>query len=129
MENIRVLIAKCGLDGHDRGAKVIARFLRDEGFEVIYSGLHNSADEIARIAVQEDVKGIGLSVMSGAHLTIFSDLIGELKLHNAEDIVLFGGGIVPDTDREFLKMNGVAAIFGPGSSLAEIGEWVRSNLS
>ena len=128
MPNARVLIAKSGLDGHDRGAKIVARSLRDQGCEVIYSGLHQSVQEITRTAIQEDVIGIGLSVLSGAHMTIFTELIKELRLKQAEDIIVFGGGIIPDPDIQVLKMQGVSEIFGPGSSLTEISDWVRDNI-
>ena len=129
MKNLRILIAKCGLDGHDRGAKVIARSLRDSGCEVIYSGLHQSVKEIARTAIQEDVMGIGLSVLSGAHITLFTDLINELKVQQAEDVIVFGGGIMSDADIYTLKSLGVAEIFGPGSSLSDIGNWVKENIT
>jgi len=128
MQNSRVLIAKSGLDGHDRGAKIVARSLRDQGCEVIYSGLHQSVREITRTAIQEDVIGIGLSVLSGAHMTIFTELIKELRLQQAEDIIVFGGGIIPDSDIQVLKMQGVSEIFGPGSSLSDISDWVRDNI-
>ena len=128
MQNSRVLIAKSGLDGHDRGAKIVARSLRDQGCEVIYSGLHQSVQEITRTAIQEDVIGIGLSVLSGAHMTIFTELIKELRLQQAEDIIVFGGGIIPDSDIQVLKMQGVSEIFGPGSSLSDISDWVRDNI-
>ena len=128
MQNSRVLIAKSGLDGHDRGAKIVARSLRDQGCEVIYSGLHQSVQEITRTAIQEDVIGIGLSVLSGAHMTIFTELLKELRLQQAEDIIVFGGGIIPDSDIQVLKMQGVSEIFGPGSSLSDISDWVRDNI-
>ena len=121
----RILIAKCGLDGHDRGAKIIARFLKDSGCEVIYSGLHRTVKETVRTAVQEDVKGIGLSILSGSHMLIFNELLEELRSQNAEDIVVFGGGIISPPDIQSLKSAGVAEIFGPGSSLSEILNWVN----
>ncbi len=124
----RVLIAKPGLDGHDRGAKVVARALRDAGCEVIYSGLHQTPEQIVEIAVQEDVDGIGLSVLSGAHLTVFPRVMEILKERGIDDIVVFGGGVIPDQDVETLKQAGLAEIFTPGTSLSDISEWVRDNL-
>ncbi len=126
---IRILVAKPGLDGHDRGAKVVARALSDAGFEVIYTGLHQTPDMIAAGAVQEDVDGVGVSILSGAHLTLFPAIIDALKARDAEDIVLFGGGIVPDEDIAELKELGVAQIFTPGTSTGEIARWVRENIS
>ncbi|NOX24147.1 MAG: cobalamin B12-binding domain-containing protein [Actinobacteria bacterium] len=124
----RVLIAKPGLDGHDRGAKVVARALRDAGCEVIYSGLHQTPEQIVEIAIQEDVDGIGLSVLSGAHLTVFPRVMEILKERGIDDIVVFGGGVIPDQDIETLKQAGLAEIFTPGTSLHDIAEWVRNNL-
>jgi isobutyryl-CoA mutase small subunit len=124
----RVLIAKPGLDGHDRGAKVVARALRDAGCEVIYSGLHQTPEQIVETAVQEDVNGIGLSVLSGAHLTVFPRVMELLKDRGIDDIVVFGGGVIPDRDIESLKEAGLAEIFTPGTSLNDIAEWVRNNL-
>ena len=124
----RILIAKPGLDGHDRGAKVIARALRDSGNEVIYSGLFQTPAQIVETALQEDVRGIGLSVLSGAHLTLFPKVVEELRNRGVEDIVVFGGGIIPDTDIPALKDAGMAEIFTPGASLAEIAEWVEENI-
>ncbi|VAW02220.1 B12 binding domain of Methylmalonyl-CoA mutase [hydrothermal vent metagenome] len=124
----RVLIAKPGLDGHDRGAKVVARALRDAGCEVIYSGLHQTPEQIVEIAIQEDVDGIGLSVLSGAHLTVFPRVMEILKERGIDDIVVFGGGVIPDQDIETLKQAGLAEIFTPGTSLNDIAEWVRNNL-
>lgn len=126
---VRILVAKPGLDGHDRGAKVVARALRDGGFEVVYTGLHQTPEMIARAAVDEAVDAVGLSIMSGAHNTLFPAVLGCLKALGAGDIVVFGGGIVPDDDRARLKQQGVAEIFGPGTALSEIVEWVRSNVS
>ena len=127
--SIRVLIAKPGLDGHDRGAKVVARALRDAGCEVIYSGLHQTPDQIARIAVDEDVDGVGLSTLSGAHLTLFPRVVEALAAHDAADIVVFGGGIIPDEDVEPLRKAGIAAVFTPGTPLEEIERWVAENLA
>ena len=120
----RVLIAKPGLDGHDRGAKVVARALRDAGCEVVYSGLHQTPDQIAITAIQEDVAGVGLSTLSGAHLTLFPRVVEALRDRGADDIVVFGGGIIPDEDVETLRGAGIAAIFTPGTSLDEIEAWV-----
>ena len=125
---LRILVAKPGLDGHDRGAKVIARALRDAGFEVIYTGLHQTPEMIARAAVQEDVDAVGLSIMSGAHNTLFPAVIDELKQRGAGDVVVFGGGIIPDADIERLKAAGVSGVFTPGASLAAIIQWVRDNV-
>jgi methylmalonyl-CoA mutase C-terminal domain/subunit len=122
------LIAKPGLDGHDRGAKVIARALRDAGFEVIYSGLHQTPEQIVATAIDEDVKAVGLSSLSGAHLTLFPKVVELLREHNAGDIVVFGGGVIPEVDVKTLQAAGLAAIFGPGTSLSEIAEWVRVNV-
>jgi len=120
----RILIAKPGLDGHDRGAKVVARALRDAGCEVIYTGLHQSPEQIAEVAIQEDVDGVGLSALSGAHLTLFPSVVNELRARGAEDIVVFGGGIIPDADVPRLEAAGIAHIFGPGTSLGVIQAWV-----
>ncbi len=125
---IRVLIGKVGLDGHDRGAKVVARALRDAGMEVIYSGLHQTPEMIVRSAIQEDVQCIGLSILSGAHMTLFPAIIELLKKENSSDIVVFGGGIIPKPDVEALKALGVQQIFLPGASTKEIVEWVRGNV-
>jgi methylmalonyl-CoA mutase, C-terminal domain len=125
----RILIAKPGLDGHDRGAKVIARALRDAGFEVIYSGLHQTPEQIAATAIDEDVAAVGLSSLSGAHLTLFPRVVELLREKKAADIVVFGGGVIPDADVETLKTAGLAAIFGPGTSLTDIAEWVRVNVA
>ncbi len=116
----RVLIAKCGLDGHDRGAKYIAKSLRDAGMEVIYTGIRLSPDDVARTAVQEDVDIVGLSLLSGAHNTLFPKLIEALKLHGGEDIPVFGGGVIPEADIPYLKSTGVKAVFTPGSSIQEV---------
>ena len=121
----RILIAKPGLDGHDRGAKVVARALRDAGCEVIYTGLHQTPANIATIAVQEDVDGVGLSALSGAHKTLFPAVVAELSSRDASDVVVFGGGIIPEADIPALHEAGVAMIFGPGTSLETIQKWVR----
>jgi methylmalonyl-CoA mutase C-terminal domain/subunit len=125
---IRVLIAKPGLDGHDRGAKVIARALRDAGVEVIYSGLHQTPEQVVETAAQEDVGGVGLSVLSGAHMTIFPRVVALLRERGIDDVVVFGGGIIPDEDIPVLKEAGLAAIFTPGTPLGEISEWVKANV-
>ena len=125
---IRVLVAKAGLDGHDRGAKVVARALRDAGFEVIYTGLHQTPEMIADAAVQEDVDAIGLSILSGAHMTLFPAVLAELRSRGGDDIVLFGGGIIPDEDRRSLETAGVAVLFTPGASTQEIVDWVRTHV-
>ena len=122
---IRVIVAKAGLDGHDRGAKVVARALRDAGVEVIYTGLHQTPEQIVAAAIQEDVDAIGLSVLSGAHMTLFAKLLELLKEQGADDIVVFGGGIIPDEDIEELSRMGVARIFTPGAPTTEIVAWVR----
>jgi len=125
---LRILVAKPGLDGHDRGAKIIARALRDAGMEVIYTGLHQTPEMIVNAAVQEDVDAIGLSIMSGAHMTLFSRVIELLKERDAADIVVFGGGIIPDEDIAELSRMGVAKIFTPGAPTHEIVDWVKSTL-
>lgn len=125
---LRILVAKPGLDGHDRGAKIVARALRDAGFEVIYTGLHQTPEMIAVAAIQEDVDAIGLSIMSGAHNTLFPAVLAELKKRGADDISIFGGGIIPDEDVEFLYSAGVKRVFKPGTPLAEIVDWVRGNV-
>lgn len=125
---IRVLIAKPGLDGHDRGAKVIARALRDAGMEVIYTGLRQTGDMIVSAAIQEDVDVVGLSILSGAHLHYFQEVTDKLKARGADDILIFGGGIVPDEDLPKLKEMGVAAIFTPGTSTQEVVKFLREAL-
>ena len=125
MGKIRVIVAKVGLDGHDRGAKVVARALRDAGVEVIYTGLHQTPEQIVAAAIQEDVDAVGLSILSGAHMTLFSRVIELLKERDAADIVVFGGGIIPDEDIEALSRMGVARIFTPGAPTTEIVAWVR----
>ena len=126
---VRCLIAKVGLDGHDRGAHVISRAFRDAGFEVIYSGLHRSPDEIVQAAVQEDVDVLGISILSGAHNTLVPKVVDGLKSYGAfDDTLVLVGGIVPDDDREELLEMGVAAVFGPGTSTRETIEFVRENV-
>ncbi len=125
---LRILVAKPGLDGHDRGAKIIARALRDAGFEVIYTGLHQTPEMIAEAAVQEDVDAVGLSILSGAHLTLFPAVIDELRQRGADDMIVFGGGIVPDDDVPALTQAGVARIFTPGATTQEIVAWVREHV-
>ncbi len=127
-KRLRILVAKPGLDGHDRGAKIIARALRDGGFEVIYTGLHQTPEMIAEAAVQEDVDAVGLSVLSGAHMTLFPEVIRLLKQRGAEDVAVFGGGIIPDDDAAKLKQQGVKEIFTPGASTDDIVKWVRENV-
>lgn len=122
---IRVLVAKPGLDGHDRGAKVVARALRDAGIEVIYTGLHQTPEMIVDAAIQEDVDAIGLSVLSGAHLTLFAAVIELLRAREAGDIIVFGGGIIPDEDVAELESLGVARVFTPGTTTTAIVDWVR----
>jgi methylmalonyl-CoA mutase C-terminal domain/subunit len=128
MSSIRVIIAKPGLDGHDRGAKVVARALRDAGVEVIYTGLHQTPEQIVSAALQEDADAIGLSILSGAHMTQFSRVLELLRERDAADITVFGGGIIPDADIAELEQMGVAKIFTPGATTTEIVEWVRSAL-
>ena len=123
-----MLVAKPGLDGHDRGAKVIARALRDAGHEVIYTGLHQTPEQIVETAIQEDADVIGLSVLSGAHMTLFKKLLGLLEERDARDIVVIGGGIIPEGDIPLLKELGVAEVFTPGAPTTKIVEWVRSNV-
>jgi methylmalonyl-CoA mutase C-terminal domain/subunit len=125
---IRVLVAKPGLDGHDRGAKVVARALRDAGFEVVYTGLHQTPEMIAAAAVQEDVDAVGLSIMSGAHNTLFPAVITALRARGADEIIVFGGGIIPDEDIERLRAAGVKGVFTPGTPLKTIIEWVHANV-
>jgi methylmalonyl-CoA mutase C-terminal domain/subunit len=122
---VRILMAKVGLDGHDRGIKVVARALRDAGYEVIYTGLRQTPEMVVDAAVQEDAQVIGLSLHSGAHMTLFPAVVNELKKRNATDIIVFGGGIIPDDDIEELKKQGVAELFTPGTPLQEIVEWLR----
>jgi len=128
-KRLRILVAKPGLDGHDRGAKIIARALRDGGFEVIYTGLHQTPEMIAEATVQEDADAVGLSILSGAHMTLFPEVIRLLKEKGAGDVAVFGGGIIPDEDAAKLKELGVKAIFTPGASTEDIVKWVRENVS
>src|SRR5206468_1395794 len=128
-DRIRIVIAKPGLDGHDRGAKVIARALRDAGMEVVYTGLHQTPEQIVQTVIQEDADAVGLSVLSGAHMTLFRRTIELLKEHQAEDVVVFGGGIVPDEDIPELEQAGVAKIFTPGATMEDIVQWVRTNVA
>lgn len=125
---IRILIAKPGLDGHDRGAKIIARALRDGGFEVIYTGLHQTPEMIAEAAVQEDVDAVGLSILSGAHMTLFPAIIDLMKQKGLNDVAVFGGGIIPEEDAAELKARGVHEIFTPGASTQDIINWARENI-
>src|SRR4030095_4265235 len=124
---IRVVVAKPGLDGHDRGAKVVARALRDAGMEVVYTGLHQSPEQIVEAALQEDADAVGLSVLSGAHMTLFARVVELLRERGADDIVVFGGGIIPEGDIPELERLGVRKIFTPGASMQAIVEWVRAN--
>ncbi|MGC4803682.1 cobalamin B12-binding domain-containing protein [Micromonospora sp. DT233] len=126
---IRVVVAKPGLDGHDRGAKVVARALRDAGMEVIYTGLHQTPEQIVETAIQEDADAVGLSVLSGAHMTLFKRVVELLAERDARDIVVFGGGIIPAADIPELQQLGVAKIFTPGATTQSIVEWVRSNIA
>ncbi len=127
-KRLRILVAKPGLDGHDRGAKIIARALRDAGFEVIYTGLHQTPEMIAEAAAQEDVDAIGLSILSGAHMTLFPAVLKLLRDKGIDDVVVFGGGIVPPEDIPELKQAGVREIFTPGASTDDIVQWVRANI-
>jgi methylmalonyl-CoA mutase C-terminal domain/subunit len=125
---IRVVVAKPGLDGHDRGAKVVARALRDAGMEVVYTGLHQTPEQIVETALQEDANAIGLSVLSGAHMTLFARVLELLKRKGAEDVVVFGGGIIPNEDIPKLAELGVAKVFTPGAPTQDIVNWVRANI-
>jgi methylmalonyl-CoA mutase C-terminal domain/subunit len=124
----RVVVAKPGLDGHDRGAKTITRALRDHGFEVIYTGLHQTPEQIAETVLQEDADAVGLSLLSGAHTTLFPRVIEELKARDLTDVLVFGGGVIPDADVRTLKQQGVAEVFQPGSSLRAISAWLENEL-
>jgi len=126
---VRILIAKAGLDGHDRGAKVIARALRDAGMEVIYTGLHQTTETIVRAAIQEDVDCIGLSILAGAHMTLFPDLLDKLKKEGADDISVFGGGTIPKDDIDALKKLGVKEIFIPGTHTQDVVSWIQKNIA
>ncbi|WP_432980144.1 cobalamin B12-binding domain-containing protein [Dactylosporangium sp. CA-233914] len=124
----RVVIAKPGLDGHDRGVKIVARALRDAGMEVIYTGLHQTPEQIVETAIQEDADAVGLSVLSGAHMTLFRRVVELLAERGAADVTVFGGGIIPDEDVPELQRLGVAAVFTPGATTQSIVEWARANL-
>ena len=128
-KRLRILVAKPGLDGHDRGAKIIARALRDAGFEVIYTGLHQTPEMIAEAALQEDVDAVGLSILSGAHMTLFPAIIGLLAEKGLGDVAVFGGGIVPEEDIPGLKAAGVLEIFTPGASTEDVVRWVREHIA
>jgi methylmalonyl-CoA mutase, C-terminal domain len=125
---LRILVAKPGLDGHDRGAKVVARGLRDAGFEVIYTGLHQTPEMIARAALDEDVDAVGVSIMSGAHLTLMPRIADLLRAQGQGDVVVFGGGIIPDEDLPPLTAAGIKKIFTPGSSITDIVAWIKTNV-
>jgi methylmalonyl-CoA mutase C-terminal domain/subunit len=125
---VRILMAKAGLDGHDRGVKVVSRALRDAGFEVIYSGLHQTPEQIVEAAIQEDVDAVGLSSLSGAHMALFPKIIEGLRSRGADNIVVFGGGIIPTEDIDALKAQGMAEIFTPGATTTQIIDWVRSTI-
>ena len=129
MAPLRIVVAKPGLDGHDRGAKVVARALRDAGMEVVYTGLHQSPEQIVEAALQEDADAVGLSVLSGAHLTLFARVVDLLRERGAADIVVFGGGIIPAADVPELERLGVRKVFTPGASLQEIVGWVREHVT
>lgn len=124
---VRVLVGKAGLDGHDRGAKVVAAALRDAGMEVVYTGLHQTCESIVDAAVQEDVNIVGISILSGAHMTIFPRILKLLKARKASDIVVIGGGIIPEDDMKKLEKIGVRRLFGPGTSTSEIVDWIKAN--
>ncbi|MGQ9601346.1 MAG: cobalamin B12-binding domain-containing protein [Candidatus Bipolaricaulia bacterium] len=128
VKKIRVLMAKVGLDGHDRGVKVICNALRDAGMEVIYTGLHNTPEEVVRAALQEDVDVIGISLLSGAHMAIFPKVRKLMDEHGLKDVLLLGGGIIPDEDKEELRKLGVKGLFGPGTPLSEIVEFIREEV-
>jgi methylmalonyl-CoA mutase C-terminal domain/subunit len=125
---VRIVVAKPGLDGHDRGAKVVARALRDAGMEVVYTGLHQTPEQIVEAAIQEDADAIGLSILSGAHMTLFARVVELLRERDAQDIVVFGGGIVPSADITALEELGVRKVFTPGASMHDIVEWVRAHV-
>ena len=128
MAPVRIVVAKPGLDGHDRGAKVVARALRDAGMEVVYTGLHQTPEQIVEAALQEDADAVGLSVLSGAHMTLFARVVELLREKDAEDVVVFGGGIIPEADIAELERLGVRKVFTPGASMHEIVAWVRANV-
>jgi methylmalonyl-CoA mutase C-terminal domain/subunit len=126
---IRVIVAKVGLDGHDRGAKIVARALRDAGMEVIYTGLHQTPEQVVTAAIEEDAHAVGLSVHSGAHLTLFPRVVELLRAQGAGDVIVFGGGVIPDVDVDLLRTQGVAAVFTPGAPMDDIVAWVRTNVT
>jgi methylmalonyl-CoA mutase C-terminal domain/subunit len=127
-QRLRIVIAKPGLDGHDRGAKVIARALRDAGMEVVYTGLHQTPEQIVQTAIQEDADAVGLSILSGAHMTLFTRTLELMKERGADDVVVFGGGIIPEEDIPALEQAGVARIFTPGTPIEEVVDWVRTRV-
>ena len=127
-KKIRVLVAKPGLDGHDRGAKIVARALRDAGMEVIYTGLHQTAEMIVEASIQEDVDVVGLSLLSGAHMTLFIDVVDLLKKKGMDDVLVVGGGIIPDQDKPKLKKAGITGIFGPGTPCEDIVDFIKKNV-
>jgi isobutyryl-CoA mutase small subunit len=126
---IRIVVAKPGLDGHDRGARLITRALQEAGMEIIYTGLHQTPEQIVQAVIQEDADALGLSVLSGAHLNLFAQVIDGLRTRGVDDVTVFGGGIIPDDDLEPLRALGVAAVFTPGTPLGEITRWVRQNIT
>jgi methylmalonyl-CoA mutase C-terminal domain/subunit len=126
---IRVIVAKVGLDGHDRGAKIVARALRDAGMEVNYTGLHQTPEQVVTAAIEEDAHAVGLSVHSGAHLTLFPRVVELLRAQGAGDVIVFGGGVIPDVDVDLLRTQGVAAVFTPGAPMDDIVAWVRTNVT
>jgi methylmalonyl-CoA mutase C-terminal domain/subunit len=127
-QRLRIVIGKPGLDGHDRGAKVIARALRDAGMEVIYTGLHQTPEQIVQTAIQEDADAVGLSILSGAHMTLFTRTLDLMKERGVDDVVVFGGGIIPDEDIPVLEQAGVARIFTPGTPIDDVVDWVRTHV-
>ncbi len=127
-QKLKIIIAKPGLDGHDRGAKVVARALRDAGMEVVYTGIRQTPEMVAETALQEDADAVGLSILSGAHLELFPRIVEELKKRGMDDVVLFGGGIIPQEDLPQLEKMGFKGVFGPGASTIDIVEWVRKNV-
>ena len=128
VKKIRVLVAKPGLDGHDRGAKIVARALRDAGMEVVYTGLHHTAEQIVNTAMQEDVDVVGLSLLSGAHMTLFVDVAVSMKEKKMDDVLIIGGGIIPQEDVPGLKKAGIAEVFGPGTPVEEIVNYIKKNV-
>jgi methylmalonyl-CoA mutase C-terminal domain/subunit len=127
-QRLRIVIAKPGLDGHDRGAKIIARALRDAGMEVVYTGLHQTPEQIVQTAIQEDADAVGLSILSGAHMTLFTRTLELMKQQGVDDVVVFGGGIIPDEDIPALEQAGVARIFTPGTAIDDVVDWVRTHV-